>query len=430
MIPTVYIRGEIEMGLTISEKIFQNHSEKKVAAGDFVVANVDIAMAHDGTAPLAIDSFKNMRGKKVWDPSKIVLVIDHLSPSPHSAASIVHKKMREFAKEHKIQNFFDVGSVDCHQLLPEKVFINTGSLVVGADSHTCTHGSLGAFATGIGSTDIAAVFFSGKLWFKVPETFRMKISGKLQRFVTAKDLALHIIGELRADGATYKAVEFYGETVEGLDVADRMTLCNMAVEMGAKTGLVSPDEKTLNYLKDRVSSPGKVVKNDPDAEFEETFNFEVDNLTPQIAYPPFVDNVKPIEEMEETEVDQVYLGSCTNGRLEDLRIAARILEGKKIHNKVRMIVLPASRDIYLNAVREGLAEIFLNAGCCINNPGCGACVGGHAGILAPGEVCLSTTNRNFEGRMGEKGQIYLGSPATAAATALKGVITDPRNLEG
>lgn len=417
------------MGLTISEKIFQDRSEEKVIAGDFVIANVDVAMAHDGTAPLAIDSFKNMGGKKVWDPSKIVLVIDHLSPSPHSAASIVHRKMREFKEEHGIQSFFDVGSGVCHQLLPEKGFINTGSLVVGADSHTCTHGAMGAFATGIGSTDIAAVFFSGKLWFKVPETFRMEVSGELQPFVTAKDLVLHIIGELRSDGATYKAVEFYGETVEGLDVASRMTLCNMAVEMGAKTGLVAPDEKTLNYLKDRVPSPGRVVKNDPDAEFEETFSFEVDNLTPQIAYPPFVDNVKSIEELEGTEVDQVYLGSCTNGRLRDLRIAARILKGKKIQKRVRMIVMPASRSIYLNAVREGLTEIFLNAGCCISNPGCGACVGGHAGILAPGEVCLSTTNRNFEGRMGEKGKIYLGSPATAAATALKGAIADPRNPE-
>ncbi len=417
------------MGLTISEKIFRDHSQEKVAAGDFVIADIDIAMAHDGTAPLAIDSFKNMEGKKVWNPSKIVLVIDHLSPSPHTSGSIVHKKMREFAGEYKIQNFFDVGSGVCHQLLPEKGFINTGSLVVGADSHTCTYGALGAFATGIGSTDMAAVFFSGKLWFRVPETFKMEVSGKLQPYVTAKDLILHIIGELRADGATYKAVEFCGETVEDLDVPSRMTLCNMAVEMGAKTGLVSPDKKTLNYLENRVPKLRKIIENDPDAEFEETFNFEVENLGPQVAYPPFVDNVKPIEEVEGTDVNQVFLGSCTNGRLEDLRIAARILKGKRIHRNVRMIVMPASRDIYLNAIKEGVAEIFLDAGCCINNPGCGACVGGHAGILAPGEVCLSTTNRNFEGRMGEKGQIYLGSPATAAATALKGVITDPRNLE-
>ncbi|UCD73044.1 MAG: 3-isopropylmalate dehydratase large subunit [Candidatus Bathyarchaeota archaeon] len=417
------------MGLTISEKIFRDHSNEKVVAGDFTVADIDIAMAHDGTAPLAIDNFEDMGGKKVWDPSKIVLILDHLSPSPHTSASIVHKQMREFARKYKIQNFFDIGSGVCHQILPEKGFINTGNLVVGADSHTCTHGALGAFSTGIGSTDMAAVFYSGKLWFRVPETFRIEVSGKLHPFVLAKDLILHIIGQIRADGATYKAVEFCGETVKGFDIASRMTLCNMAVEMGAKTGLVSPDKKTLDYLENRVPSSGKVVENDPDAEFEETFNFEVDDLSPQIAYPPFVDNVRPIEEYEGTDVDQIFLGSCTNGRLEDLQIAAKILDGKKIHEDVRMIVMPASRDIYLRTIKDGLAEIFLNAGCCINNPGCGPCVGGHAGILAPGEVCLSTTNRNFEGRMGEKGQIYLGSPATAAATALKGVIADPRELE-
>lgn len=417
------------MGLTVSEKIFRHHSEDKVVAGDFVVANVDLAMAHDGTAPLAIDSFKNMNGRKVWNPSKIVLVIDHLSPSPHTSGSIVHEMMRSFAEEQNIQNFFDVGSGVCHQLVPEQGFVNTGDLVVAADSHTCTYGALGSFATGIGSTDLAAVFFSGKLWFRVPETFRIEVSGNLQPFVTAKDIILRIIGELRADGATYKAVEFCGKTVEDLDVASRMTLCNMAVEMGAKTGLVSPDDKTLDFLKGRVASPGKIVKNDPDAEFEKTFNFEVEKMGPQVAYPPFVDNVKPIEELAGTEVDQVYLGSCTNGRLEDLRVAARILNGKRIHKNVRMIVTPASRKIYLDAMKEGLAEIFLNAGVCINSIGCAACVGGHGGILAPGEVCLSTTNRNFEGRMGEKGEIYLGSPATAAATALKGAIADPRDLE-
>jgi len=416
------------MGLTISEKIFRDHSEEKVVAGDFALARIDVAMAHDGTAPLAIESFKNMGGKEVWNPSKIVLFVDHVSPSPQSEVSIVHRRMREFAKESRIQNFFDVGSGVCHQVLTEKGFINTGYLAVGADSHTCTHGALGAFATGIGSTDLAAVFISGQLWFRVPETFRLDVTGDLQPLVTAKDVILCIIGEIHADGANYKAVEFCGETVQGLDVASRMTLCNMAVEMGAKTGLVSPDQKTRSYLSGRVQSRGKMAQNDPDADFEEIYNFEVQNLGPQIACPPYVDNVKPIEEVEGTHVDQVFLGSCTNGRLEDLRIAARLLKGKKIHGDVRMIVMPASREVYVNAVKEGLAEILLDAGCCMSNPGCGPCVGGHLGILAPGEVCLSTSNRNFAGRMGEKGEIFLGSPATAAATGVKGVITDPRRL--
>jgi len=417
------------MDFTISEKIFREHSSEDAVAGDFVIADIDLAMAHDGTAPLAIKSFENMEGKKVWDPSKIVLVVDHLSPSPQTEASLVHREMRSFAKENKIENFFDVGAGVCHQILPEQGFINMGCLVVGADSHTCTHGAFGAFATGIGSTDMAAVFISGRLWFRIPETFRLEVSGDLQSMVTAKDLILHLINEIRADGATYKAVEFCGDTIKHLDIAGRMTLCNMAVEMGAKTGLISPDEKTTAYLKERVAAQGKPVENDPGAEFEETFNFEVGDLGPQIACPPYVDNVKPIEEAEGLEVDQVFLGSCTNGRLEDLLIAARILKGKRVHPDVRMIVMPASRDVYLSAVREGVAEILLDAGCCMNNPGCGPCVGGHLGILAPGEVCLSTTNRNFEGRMGEKGKIYLGSPATAAATALKGVISDPREVE-
>ena len=416
------------MGKTIAEKILSLASGKDAYAGDIVVARVDIAMAHDGTALLAIESFRGMNGQSLWDPSRVFLVIDHVAPSATESFSKVHKIMREFARMYGA-NLYDAGSGICHQLMVESGLIYPGTLAVGADSHTCTYGALGAFATGIGSTEMAAVFMSGKLWFKVPETFRVEVNGVLPPMVLPKDVILKIIGLVGADGATYKAVEFCGSTVRSMSIDGRLTLCNMAVEMGAKTGIIEADEKTMNYVGGLGVKEGLKLKSDEDAEFSNKMFLDVSNLEPQVSCPHNVDNVRSVREVEGVEVNQVFLGSCTNGRLEDLRIAAEILKGKTIRRGVRMIVVPASRSIYLQALKEGLIEIFVRAGCIVCNPGCGPCAGAHQGILAPGEVCLSTSNRNFKGRMGSPdAEIYLASPATAAVSALEGRITDPRVL--
>ena len=416
------------VGKTISEKIFSAASGRDVWAGDLVVAEVSSAMAHDGTALLAIEAFEEMGGTKVWNPSRVALFLDHVAPSSNETFSKVHKRMRRFAFKHGI-SLYEVGSGVCHQLMIEEGYVRPGELVVGADSHTCTYGALGAFATGIGSTEMAAVFLSGRLWFKVPETLKVEIEGSLPPFVTPKDVALRVIGEVGADGATYQAVEFHGSTIEEMSVEGRLTLCNMAVEMGAKTGIINPDEKTYSYLAQLGLNPGRGFSSDPDAQYAKTLEFDVSSLEPQVACPHAVDNVKPVSEVEGTPVDQVFLGSCTNGRIEDLRLAAKILEGKVVKRGLRMIVTPASRRVYLQALREGLIETFVKAGCAVCNPGCGPCVGAHQGVLAPGEVCLSTSNRNFKGRMGcTDAEIYLASPATAAATAITGRITDPRSV--
>ncbi|MHC1586387.1 MAG: homoaconitase large subunit [Candidatus Hecatellaceae archaeon] len=417
------------MGMTLAEKLLSEAAGKRVEAGDLIVVEVDLAMAHDGTAPLAIKSFREMGGERVKNPDKVVFVIDHIAPSASEDVSRLHKLMREFAAEQGITNFYDVGEGVCHQILAEK-HVEPGMVVVGADSHTCTHGALGAFATGVGSTEIAAVFKTGKIWFKVPETLKIVLNGKLPGMVTAKDVILQVIGRVKADGATYMAVEFTGETVRRMSIDGRLTLTNMAVEMGGKTGLIEPDRETFEYLRRQGRGVGKPLKPDPDANYADTIEFDVSRLEPQIAVPPTVDNVKPVSEVEGLEINQVFLGSCTNARIEDLRLAASILKGRKVHSRVRMLVVPASRSIYLQALREGLIEIFLEAGCIICNPGCGVCVGGHQGVPAPGEVVLSTSNRNFIGRMGcAEAEIYLASPATAAASAITGKITNPATLE-
>jgi len=416
------------MGLTMVEKIFSGSSGRTVRSGDITVANVDLAMAHDGTTPLVIKALQEMGNQKVWDPQKIVLVIDHVAPSASVTSSTLQKEMREFASRQGIE-IYDVGSGICHQILPEMGYIKPGSLIVGADSHTCTYGALGAFSTGIGSTDMAAVFSSGQLWFKVPETLNFKVSGDLPKSVTAKDVVLNMIGEVKADGATYKAVEFGGPAVRKMSVSARMTLCNMAVEMGAKTGFSEPDERTLAYLQPRVPGSIEPVTSDPDAEYEEVRTFEVDELEPQVACPHQVDNVKPVREVEGIAVDQVFLGSCTNGRLEDLEAAAQTLNGRRVKRDVRMIIVPASKEVHMQAMKRGLIEAFIEAGCVVCNPGCGPCLGAHQGVLAPREVCISTSNRNFIGRMGcAEASIYLASPCTAAASAVTGKITDPRAL--
>lgn len=416
------------MGKTITEKILGRASGRDVSPGDLIVSPIDACMAHDGTAPLAIRAFREMGAKKVWDPSRIALVIDHIAPSSSEGTSNLHVLMRQFATDHGIK-LFDVGEGICHQIMPEKGYVLPGRVIVGADSHTCTYGAFGAFSTGIGSTELAAVMVSGKLWFRVPESIRCLVNGRMPVGVLPKDVILHILGLIGADGATYKAVEFSGDAVRGMSVSGRMTLCNMVVEMGAKNGIVEPDEKVREFLRGRTQAEGEYLKSDPDAEYSKVFEVSAEGLEPMVACPSSVDNVRPVREVEGIEVNQVFLGSCTNGRLEDLIEAAKILKGRKVKEGVRMLVIPASREVYLEAMKMGLLQILAEAGCSIYGPGCGPCPGGHLGVLGQGEVCVSTSNRNFVGRMGSKeSQIYLVSPLTAAASAVTGELTDPRKF--
>ncbi|MEM2272656.1 MAG: homoaconitase large subunit [Candidatus Bathyarchaeia archaeon] len=421
-------------GMTISEKILAHAAGlDHVKPGDIVDAKVDMAMANDITGPLAIKMFKRIGLKKVWDNKRIVLVLDHQVPADSAKSAELHKIMREFAREQGIELLYDVGDGGvCHQVMIEGGHVKPGDLIIGADSHTCTYGALGAFATGVGSTDMAAVFATGKLWLRVPQTIKINVTGGFQELVGPKDLILHIIGKIGADGAIYKAIEFTGPTIRGMSISGRLTLCNMVVETGAKNGIIEPDEKAIEYVRNRADKPFKIFKSDEDADYERTINFNVDSLEPMVACPHSVDNVKPVKDVEGVEIDQAFLGSCTNGRLEDLEAAARILRGKRIKRGVRMIVTPASTQVYLEALKRGLIEIFIRAGACVSNPTCGACFGGHMGLLAPGEVCISSSNRNFVGRMGSpEAMIYLASPATVAASAVEGKITDPRRfLEG
>jgi len=414
--------------MNIAEKILAHASgREEVKPGEIVQPKVDMAMVNEITGPLAIKAFKKIGVPKVWDNSRIVLIQDHQVPADTVKSAELHRIMRQFAEEQKIKFFYDVGFGGiCHQIMVEKGHALPGELIVGADSHTCTYGALGAFATGIGSTEMAAVFATGEIWLRVPSTIRVNATGSFKKHVTPKDLILYIIGKIGAAGATYKAVEFTGPTISRISVSGRMTLCNMTVEMGAKTGLINPDEITLKYVKSRARRPFKPLKSDSDAEYERTLEVDVDRLEPQVACPHSVDNVKPVKSVEEIEINQAFLGSCTNGRLEDLEAAAEILKGKKISKGVRMIVTPASQEIYLQALKSGLLEIFVEAGALVTNPTCGACFGGHMGLLAPGEVCISSSNRNFVGRMGSpEAEVYLASPVTVAASALAGKIVDP-----
>jgi 3-isopropylmalate/(R)-2-methylmalate dehydratase large subunit len=418
--------------MNILEKILANSSDKRqVSPGEIVEASIDVAMIHDLTGPLAIKSFRKIGAKKVWDNKRIVVIMDHLVPASSIRSATLHKIVRNFVEEQNIKNFYDVGRGGvCHQVMPEQGHVRPGEVIVGADSHTCTYGAFGAFATGIGSTEMAAVFATGKLWFMVPEVIKVYVTGKLQRLVTPKDVTLNIVGKIGADGAIYKGLEFDGSTIRDMSVDGRMVLCNMAVEMGAKAGIIEPDQKSLDYVKARTDKPFKPVKSNTDATYERVVNVDISNLEPQIAVPHSVDNVKPVSEVEDVEVDQAFIGSCTNGRLEDLRSAAQILKNKKIAKSMRLIVIPASQEIYLDALNEGLIRTFMEAGATIGNPNCGPCLGGHMGILADGEACISSSNRNFVGRMGStKSFVYLASPATVAASAITGKITDPRRLK-
>jgi 3-isopropylmalate/(R)-2-methylmalate dehydratase large subunit len=414
------------MGMTLAEKILSEHAGRDVRPGEIVVVNTDLAYAQDGTGPLAVRKIQEMGFMEVFNPTKTLFFFDHASPSPKFELSNDHTFMRDFAGRTGCR-ISDVGYGISHQVVAERE-VKPGEVVIGADSHTCTGGALGAFATGAGSTDVAVAMALGKIWLRVPETIRVVVKGELPAGVYGKDIILHLIGKIGAGGATYKALEFAGDTIEHLEMAGRMTIANMAVEAGAKVGIFSSDEITRDWL-NRMGRPGdfRELTSDPDALFEKVIEIDARTLKPTIACPHQVDNTRTIDEIGEVRVNQVYLGTSCNGRLEDLRIAADILKGKKIHPKMRMIVTPGSRLVYLEAVKDGTMEILIEAGALAMPPGCGACVGLHEGVLGDGEVCLATQPRNFQGRMGSPNSfIYLGSPAVAAATAIEGKIADPR----
>jgi 3-isopropylmalate/(R)-2-methylmalate dehydratase large subunit len=415
---------------TIAENIIANHVGRAVKPGDIVVTPVDFMMSQDGTTPLTIKAFREMGGKTVARPDRYAVVIDHNAPSPLESVSNIHKEMRGFAAEQGA-TLFDVGEGVCHVLVPEKGFALPGSVIIGADSHTCTYGALNAFATGVGSTDLAAALISGKTWFKVPATIKLIYDGVLPPGVFSKDIALRMCGRLTANGATYKALEIGGEAIDALSVEARMTISNLAVETGAKVGLMRCDRKTDDYLKVRAKYAFQGVAADEDAHYEKVIEENVSDLSPQIACPPDVDNVCSVRKVAGKKIDQVYLGTCTNGRIEDLKIAAQILGGKKIAEGVRLIVSPASRSVMEAAIECGALQQLVRAGAAVTTPSCGPCVGTCNGIPADGEVVLSTANRNFKGRMGNtKASIYLASPATAAYSALLGHIADPREVLG
>ena len=412
--------------MTIAEKILARAGGKKKAVpNEIVMAKVDVAMSHEN-ADVVLKSFREIGLKKVWDNEKIVILFDHRIPAESEKSAATHKRIREFVKEQKIKNFYDLKEGICHQVLPEFGHSRPGEVLVGTDSHTTTHGAFGTFSTGIGATEMAGVWATGELWLKVPESFKITVKGNFKKYVSAKDLILHIIGELKADGADYKSVEFSGETIKKMSVGSRMVLCNLSMEMGAKNAVMPPDEKTIEYVRKRTSKKFEIVLPDKEAEYVKSFDFNVSSLVPQIACPHSVDNVKPVKEIAGAKIHQALIGSCTNGRLEDLRVAAEILKDKKVHPDVRLLVIPASRQVYIDALKAGYIEIFVKAGGLVLNPGCGPCLGGHQGLLAAEEVCISTTNRNFQGRMGSsEASVYLASPATVAFSALAGEIAEP-----
>jgi 3-isopropylmalate/(R)-2-methylmalate dehydratase large subunit len=416
------------MGKTIAEKIFSNHAGMDVKSGDMVVTDVDFMMGQDGTSPLAIQAFAEMGGKKVRDPSRIALLIDHSAPSPLEGVSNLHSMMRGFAREQGVC-LYDVGMGVCHCVLPEQGHFVPGDIVVGADSHTTTYGAINVFSTGVGSTDLAAAMLTGQLWFKVPPTLRLELAGVLPLGVYSKDVALFLAGQITADGATYMAIEYGGKVIERLSVEARFTLSNMAVEMGAKAGLMEADAKTLEWVGERARRPFTPVSPDPDAGYERTLEFDLSELSPQVAEPHRVDRVKPVEELEGIPIQEAVVGTCTNGRVEDLQIAAAILGGKRVSPDVRLIVAPASRQVLMKAMETGAIQRLVEAGAAVVTPGCGPCVGTHNGVPSDGENVISTANRNFKGRMGNpKSFIYLASPATVAASAVAGKITDPRRM--
>ncbi len=421
------------MGFTITEKILRAHcDDKNVSAGDFILANVDKCLANDITAPIAIKIFEKIvegTNQSVFDNKRIILTPDHFTPNKDVASADQCKILRDFARKYKISNYFEVGRVGIeHCLIPEQGLVSPGEVFIGADSHTCTYGALGAFSTGVGSTDLGVSMALGQCWFKIPESIKFIYSGELNEWVSGKDLILYTIGQIGVDGATYKAMEFTGEVVENLSMSNRFSMCNMAIEAGGKNGIIVPDTITENYLKIVGNLKYKVHESDKDAVYCDVINFDCKTIEPQVAFPHLPENAKPISEVDamRVEIDQAVIGSCTNGRLEDLRTAAKVLRKHEINSRVRCIIIPGTQQIFLNALKEGLIEIFLDVGAVISTPTCGPCLGGFMGVLAAGEKAISTTNKNFKGRMGHiDSEVYLSSPAVAAASAIKDYITSP-----
>ncbi len=415
------------MAKTIAEKILSAHAGKSLKAGDYAICKVDFCLGQDGTSGLIIDALDKIKAKKLVARSNFCMVIDHSAPSPNIGVSAIHKKMRTFAKDKSLK-LYDIGCGVCHQVVLESGNVLPGNLVAGADSHTCTYGALGALSTGFGSTDLAITLASGKNWFKVPKTLKIVVDGKLAKGVYSKDLILHIIGDLTADGATYEAVEFYGPAIKALSMDERFTISNMAVEMGAKCGIIPPDDKTIKWLKQWTKKTIKSVYADNDVLYDNTKHYDASKIPPQVAMPHQVDNVCGITKLKGKLIQEAFIGTCTNGRFEDLKIAASILKGKQVHPDVRLIVAPASKSIFLKAMKAGIVKILVESGANVVTPGCGPCVGTHNGVPSDGEVVLSTANRNFKGRMGNPHAfIYLASPASVAVSAITGKITDPRS---
>jgi 3-isopropylmalate dehydratase large subunit len=413
---------------TLVEEIFSYKLGRTVEQGETVVVEVDHVMSHDTTTPLAIQAFRKLTqqtGGRVFNRERSHIVFDHIIPASTIAAATLQRDVRKFAREQEVP-ILQEGI--CHQVMPERGFVTPGSIIVGADSHSCSYGAFGAFGTGMGSTDIGVAYATGRSWFRVPTTINVNITGALPFGVFAKDISLEIVRHLGVDGANYRALEYTGSIIEGFSMSERFTFCNMAIEMGGKTGVIAADETTVEWLRGRTDKEYPLLRaHNP--RYERVLEIDVTNLQPQVACPPDVNNVVPVEQVEDIEIDQVFLGTCTNGRLDDLEIAANILRGKTVHPNTRMVVIPASREIYMEAMRRGYLEIFAEAGASVGTPGCGPCIGRHFGVLAPGERALTTMNRNFTGRMGDPtAEIYLGSPATVAATALTGHITDPRTF--
>lgn len=423
------------MGMTMTQKILADHAGvKEVHAGELIEANVDIVMANDITGPMALPIFKKM-ADKVFDKNKVVLVPDHFTPNKDIKSAENSKAIREFSREQGLTHHMEQGKCGVeHAILPESGIVVAGDAVIGADSHTCTYGAIGAFSTGVGTTDIATGMATGQLWFKVPSAIKFNLHGKLPKYVSGKDVILHIIGRIGVDGALYKSMEFTGEGVKELSMADRFTVCNMAIEAGAKNGIFPVDEAAIEYLDKHAKREYKIYEADKDAEYEEVVDVDLSAIRPTVAFPHLPGNAKTVDEIEAMDkiyIDQVVIGSCTNGRMEDLRKAAAILKGKKVADNVRVIVVPATQKIYLQCILEGILETFVEAGCAVNTPSCGPCMGGHMGVLAKGEKCVSTTNRNFVGRMGDvESLIYLASPETAAASAIAGYIANPEKFGG
>ncbi|MFA6930040.1 MAG: 3-isopropylmalate dehydratase large subunit [Lentisphaeria bacterium] len=419
------------MQMTMSQKILAAHAgQESVCPGELIMAGLDLVLANDITAPVAINEYRKAGAGCVFDCQKIALVMDHFTPNKDIKAAEQTKQVREFADEKKIENFFDVGEVGIeHALLPEKGLVVAGDLIIGADSHTCTYGALGAFSTGVGSTDMAVGMAYGKAWFKVPSAMKFNLHGKLSKWVSGKDVILHIIGKIGVDGALYKSMEFAGDGVASLSMDDRLCICNMAIEAGAKNGIFPVDDSTLRFIADHSKRQPVVYNADADAQYDSVMNIDLSQVRSTVAFPHLPSNTRTFDQIPETRIDQVVIGSCTNGRLSDLQIAAKIMKGHKVHRRVRTLIIPATQKIYLDAMQEGLLEIFVKAGCAVSTPTCGPCLGGHMGILAKGERALATTNRNFVGRMGHpESEVYLSSPEVAAASALTGVITDPATL--